>query len=361
MKKNFFLFAMLTSVAASATVKVTPISTDYSSQKITFKVEWTNTPTAPYNNRVWIWVDFCPVTGTMPATSFSTATISNPTKTGGNGTITNVTTRGFFIESTAANAGTTVTAILDNASGKFNWCVYGSDYPPNVLANTNGSYTLVGTPPFKLIAANGTTTQTVDEKTIAISAVTMTPVTITDATGYPGRWCPYTGSDLIMDATHRCRERQNGAYNWEAYIKDSRDNKIYHITQFSDNSWWFTDPLDIADKRVTTCSGYSVYRPTNQPSCPSGWAIPTTNKLEARWPEPSGANSPANDPWGGGIAAGSHWISGDGCSAYEYRQWTVIVGDCKNCWHPTVNSTCASDGCNYAHSDYAARAYCMQN
>ncbi|MDR2358361.1 MAG: hypothetical protein LBD87_00990, partial [Prevotellaceae bacterium] len=83
MKKIFFLFAMLVSVAASAAVTVTPISTDYAAKKVTFSVSWTNTPTAPYNNRVWIWIDFCPVSGTTPANSFSTATISNPVKDAG--------------------------------------------------------------------------------------------------------------------------------------------------------------------------------------------------------------------------------------------------------------------------------------
>ncbi|MDR3132680.1 MAG: hypothetical protein LBU42_01485, partial [Prevotellaceae bacterium] len=203
MKKIFFLLTMLVSMAASATVKVTPLSTDYSTNKVTFKVEWTNTPSAPYNNRVWVWIDFCPVTGTTPANSFSTATISNPVKTGGNGTVTNATARGFFIEYAAANAGTTVTATLSNASGKFNWCAYGSDYPPNVTANS-GVYTLRGTPPFTLIAASGTPTQKVSGTTITTSAVTITPITLTDETGYPGDFCIYTGSDLLIDATHLC-------------------------------------------------------------------------------------------------------------------------------------------------------------
>ncbi|MDR3132727.1 MAG: hypothetical protein LBU42_01720 [Prevotellaceae bacterium] len=62
MKKIFFLLAMLASVAANATVKVTPFSTDYSTNKVTFKVEWTGTP---YNHHVWVWVDFCPIAGTL--------------------------------------------------------------------------------------------------------------------------------------------------------------------------------------------------------------------------------------------------------------------------------------------------------
>jgi uncharacterized protein (TIGR02145 family) len=295
MKTKIFFFAMLASVAASATVTVTPLSTDYATNKVTFKVAWSGG--TPYNNRVWVWVDFCPVNGTTPATSFSTATVSYPTKTSGNGTITSATARGFFIEySSATNTGTTVTATLSNApAGKFNWCAYGSDYPPNVLANTNGSYTLAGTPPFKLIAANGTTTQTVNGKTIATTALTLTPVTITDATGYPGLWCPYTGSDLLMDATHRCRQRQSGAYNWEAWIKDTRDSELYRIVYMPDNKWWLAQNVKyknvgyaISDCTVEECGKsytweqvYASYAGGSSGStgnvqgiCPPGWLLP---------------------------------------------------------------------------------------
>ncbi|MDR3132974.1 MAG: hypothetical protein LBU42_02995 [Prevotellaceae bacterium] len=185
MKKNFFLFAMLASMAANATVKVTPLSTDYSTNKVTFKVEWTGTPSAPHNNRVWVWIDFCPVAGTTPATSFSTATISNPAKTGGNGTITGATTRGFFIEySSATNAGTTVTATLSNAAGKFNWCAYGSDFPPNAVDNSGGGYDLRGTPPFII---NGS----IEWSSYTYSGGTIN--TLTDATGCPGVLCGKDG------------------------------------------------------------------------------------------------------------------------------------------------------------------------
>ncbi|MDR3133368.1 MAG: hypothetical protein LBU42_05015 [Prevotellaceae bacterium] len=295
MKKIFFLLAMLASVAASATVTVTPLSTDYSENKVTFKVEWTNTPSAPYNNRVWVWIDFYPVTGATPANSFSTATISNLAKTGGNGTITNVTARGFFIEYAATNTGATVTATLSNASGKFNWCAYGSDYPPNVLANTSSSYTLAGTPPFKLIASNGTTEQTVTGMIIATSAVTFTPATITDATGYPGLWCPYTGSDLYMDISHRCLQRQSGAKNWEAYIKDARDSELYRIVKMPDNKWWLAQNVKYASagyaisgcteddcgRAYTYAQAYASYAGGTSAStgnvqgiCPPGWLLP---------------------------------------------------------------------------------------
>ncbi|MDR0694046.1 MAG: hypothetical protein LBF81_01930, partial [Prevotellaceae bacterium] len=176
--KIFFLFAMLASVAASAAVTVTPLSTDYAVQKVTFKVEWTNTPTAPYNNRVWIWIDFCPVSGVTPQ-SFSTATIITPTITGGNGTITNTTARGFFIEYNATNAGTTITATLSNApAGKFNWCAYGSDYPPNVTLD-KGTYTFKGTTDF-IVSSHA---QPITTKTIAKTNLTVnSSSTFTDAT-----------------------------------------------------------------------------------------------------------------------------------------------------------------------------------
>jgi hypothetical protein len=180
MKKLFFLFAMLASVAASATVKVTPIATDYSTKEVTFKVEWQNA-TIPYNNRVWVWVDFCPVTGTTPDNSFSTATVSNPAITGGNGTIKDPAARGFFIEyANATNAGTTVTATLSNAPAapqKFNWCAYGSDYPPNAKVNAGGGYTLRGTKPFTINGVPNHNSATFGAGTCITS--------ITDPTGRP--------------------------------------------------------------------------------------------------------------------------------------------------------------------------------
>ncbi|MDR2358957.1 MAG: hypothetical protein LBD87_04040, partial [Prevotellaceae bacterium] len=57
--KFFFLSAMLASIAASAAVKVTPLNANYSTRQVTFKVEWQNA-SIPANNRVWVWIDFCP-------------------------------------------------------------------------------------------------------------------------------------------------------------------------------------------------------------------------------------------------------------------------------------------------------------
>jgi hypothetical protein len=180
MKQFFFLFAMLASIAASATVTVTPISVDYSTKAITFKVAWTGTK-VPHNNRVWVWVDFCSVNGTTPDNSFSTATISNATRIAGNGTViySSTNTRGFFVEySSATNTGTTVTATLGSPPmGKFNWCAYGSDMPPNATVNAGGGYTIRGTKPFTINGVPGYNSN-------AFGAGTCI-TTITDPTGRP--------------------------------------------------------------------------------------------------------------------------------------------------------------------------------
>ncbi|MDR3134006.1 MAG: hypothetical protein LBU42_08325 [Prevotellaceae bacterium] len=354
MRTTFFFFAMLISIAVSATVKVTPLSTDYSENKVTFKVEWTGTP---YNNHVWVWVDLRPIAGTSPGT-FEKAVISAASVT--SGTYTDLNGRGFFI---TAN-GTTVTATLSNASGKFNWCAYGSDYPPNVTAN-GGIYTLHGTPPFTLIAASGTPTQKVSGTTITTSAVTITPTTITDETGYPGEFCHYQGSDLYIDATHLCQQRTSGAQNWEAYIKDNRDDQIYRITQFSDGSWWMADDLAIADKSVGTCNGKRYYKGNDKPTCPSGWQLPTDEKLLTRFPNPT-----TTDAHGATITVGCYYgISAmcgySGCTSCGTR-YDMVCSNANNTpvwvendrWHWNCDGN-GSDGATV--TGIAARARCIRN
>jgi uncharacterized protein (TIGR02145 family) len=144
--------------------------------------------------------------------------------------------------------------------------------------------------------------QTVNGTTIATADVTMTPATITDATGYPGLWCPYTDSDLYMDATHRCRQRQSGAYNWEAWIKDTRDVELYRIVYMPDNKWWLAQNVKLANyggstvgSAISGCTKdecgrayphaqvYAQYAGGSYGStgnvqgiCPPGWLLPIT-------------------------------------------------------------------------------------
>ncbi|MDR3132620.1 MAG: hypothetical protein LBU42_01175 [Prevotellaceae bacterium] len=173
------LFLLSGTGGLSAAVTVTPLSVDYSTKKVTFKVSWTGTAAS---NRVWIWVDFCPVSGNSPGT-FAKAVISGATATAGSIDAASLNGRGFYVTANPS----TVTATLSNAAGQFNWCAYGSDFPPNAIDNSGGGYDLKGTPPF--IITTTADTETVNANTYSGGAITA----ITDATGCPGLLCGKNG------------------------------------------------------------------------------------------------------------------------------------------------------------------------
>ncbi|MDR3133767.1 MAG: hypothetical protein LBU42_07055 [Prevotellaceae bacterium] len=162
-----------------AQATVTPLSVDYDRQQVTFRVAWSGTAA---NNRVWVWVDFCPVAGTSPGT-FAKAVIGGATATAGSILTVADNTRGFYVTANPS----TVTATLSNAVGRFNWCAYGSDYPPNAKDKTGGGYDLKGTPPFIVTTASGTAE--VNANTYSGGTITA----ITDATGCPGALCGKNG------------------------------------------------------------------------------------------------------------------------------------------------------------------------
>jgi uncharacterized protein (TIGR02145 family) len=327
MKKTFFFFAMLASVAASAQVtNVEPIGANYANKTVSFRVWWNaGSRNATHLAKVWVWVDYITVNSnnTTSGNTWTRATVG--TVSGGITSYDGTNRKGFWLEGNAStNYSATLTVQLTNVSDKFNWCTYASDYPPNVTAN-NSTYTFKGTPPFTLIAANGTT-QTVTGKTLATSALTITPTTIKDKTECPGIFCIYTGSDLYIDATHLCQQRTSGAKNWEAYIKDARDNKIYRIVQMSDGNWYFAQDLDYRDGsdylyNTSYCTTYiyGVTAANGGAVCPSSWDVPTTavwtqlintidggaNNWAAFWPTSSGGT----DIYGFTAVAHGYWIS----------------------------------------------------
>jgi hypothetical protein len=163
--------------SALASVTVTPLSVNYNARTVTFRVEYAGAA----NNRAWVWIDLCPVPGVAPD-AFQKAVISTVSVAGGSWDNTSLNGRGFYV---TAN-GSTVTATLDNAAGKFNWCAYGSDFPPNAVEN-GSSYTLKGSPPFILTTSSGTVE--VNVKTYSGSTITA----LTDATGCPGVLCSKNG------------------------------------------------------------------------------------------------------------------------------------------------------------------------
>jgi uncharacterized protein (TIGR02145 family) len=109
--------------------------------------------------------------------------------------------------------------------------------------------------------------------------------------------CPYQGSDLYIDATHLCQQRASGAQNWEAWIKDARDSKLYRIILMPDNKWWLAQNVKYAGvgSAITGCTEdecgrqytweqvYASYAGGSSGSsgnvqgiCPSGWLLPVT-------------------------------------------------------------------------------------
>jgi uncharacterized protein (TIGR02145 family) len=297
MRTKIFLFAMLISVAASAQVtNVEPVGANYANSTVSFRVWWNaGSRNTTHLSKVWVWIDYITVNSdnTTSGNSWTRAAVSAASPTA-SVSYDGSNRKGFWLEGNSGSYSATVTVQLTNVPAKFNWCAYVSDYPPNVTA-ANGTYTFKGTPPFTLIASNGTTSQTVTGTTLAASALTITPTTIRDKTECPGVFCPYQGSDLCIDATHLCQQRTSGAKNWEAYIRDSRDNEIYRIVLMPDNKWWLAQNVkynktgynigactpEECGRAYTYAQAYASYAGGSSGSsgnvqgvCPPGWLLP---------------------------------------------------------------------------------------
>jgi uncharacterized protein (TIGR02145 family) len=295
MKKNFFLFAILVGVTANAQVThVEPVGANYSTKTVSFRVWWNaGSRDATHLSKVWVWVDYIAVNSnnTTSGNTWTRATVG--TITGGTTSYDGDNRKGFWLEGNAStNYSATLTVQLTNVPNKFNWCAYISDYPPNVTAK-NGTYTFKGTPPFTLIASNGTTTQIVIGKTLTASALTITPTIIRDKTECPGIFCAYTGSDLLIDASHSCQIRTSGAQNWVAWITDARDGKNYRIAQLSTGLWTMDDYLNYTGHSAVVtnelCSAADpnakeywrhTLETTYSTLCPAGWRLPTQLEYE---------------------------------------------------------------------------------
>jgi hypothetical protein len=204
MKKIFFFFAMLVSVAASAqrTTPVTIANTkvDYATKIVTFDLSWKGSD-ASHRNDVWVFVDIQPVTGANTLGSWSPATLvpNSTTVTAGSGnqyssltrTVVSGNTRGVWVKGTATNTTSTFAAtvkvtLATATPAKFNACAYATDYPPNASSYSGGTYTFKGTKPFII---NGTP---VNNNQYAVTKIT----TLTDATGCPGG----IGRDVIHNS-----------------------------------------------------------------------------------------------------------------------------------------------------------------
>jgi hypothetical protein len=292
MKKILFLFAMLVSVAANATVTVIPLGVDYATQKVTFKVEWTGTAA---NNRVWVWIDLCPVAGTTAGT-FEKAVISNPTAITGSIITVSGNNRGFYVTTNPS----TVTATLSNASGKFNWCVYGSDYPPNATSYNNGTYTLKGTQPF-IIIGNGTIQN--GNKYVGTKITSLT-----DATGYPG--------GVGRDEVHNGGICAPGLTTIGSYCRDLTADAATYTTCSS---------IQIEIKKNT--AGTTAW--SLDALCPNGWRWPTYNELKCGWS--NNVIPKVGWIWSAQQSTSDCYCGGAFHDAQAAAMWTYDTFDCPGC------------------------------
>jgi hypothetical protein len=319
MKKiHFFFFTMMVSISASAQshINIEMLSATYTTPAVKFRVSWSSIPVVigeTHNSKIWVWIDYKKIENNQLSGSWTRAEISaTPVVSSSPVSAANLepsTNKGFWLNGVIGNYSATVTVQPSNipANTQFNWCAYASDCPPFVIAD-NGTYKLQGTPPFILKTANGTI-QTVEGRALAASSLTIDAVTLTDKTECPSNFCPYTGSDLYRDATHLCGHRPSGVRNWEAWIKDARDNRLYRIIQMPTGTWWMAEDLIWDGKPNPTATNYTVrgvardcgarngcgrgyandanaaaitQNANNRRSsnvCPNGWVIPSTNEF----------------------------------------------------------------------------------
>ncbi|MGL5914010.1 MAG: FISUMP domain-containing protein, partial [Bacteroidales bacterium] len=96
--------------------------------------------------------------------------------------------------------------------------------------------------------------------------------------------CPYDNRNLDLLA---CSKRTGGVKNWEAFVVDHRDCKIYravsmpHIASFPNGRWWLAQNLDyrknmIMNKDATANGGAGYYWCSGSPSF-DGKAYPVSN------------------------------------------------------------------------------------
>ncbi len=290
MKQIFFsLFFATLAYTAFAQYKVTVSSTSGSystSKKVSFNVSWTNRLEGKYNSRVWVLVDYKNLTTGV----WSRATVTSVSAGSSGATIT-AGGRGFWLQGNSGAYSQKVTVTLSGVPDKYNWCAHVSDCPPNITTS-GGVYTFKGTPPFTLTAADGTTKQVVYGKTLAIVSLTIAPTALTDATDCPGVFCPYTGNDLYIEDTYLCHQRTSGAKNWEAWIKDERDNKLYRIVYMPDDKWWLAQHLNYRGVTSYCYAGISTYCDTYgalyayaqaalSDICPHGWHVPNRSEWDS--------------------------------------------------------------------------------
>jgi hypothetical protein len=290
-------------------ITITPVGTDYTTKTLQFTVSWN--PAEVPAGKVWVWVDFCPMTGII-AGSYGPAAIQSAS-----GNVASVSTRGFFV----TMPGATITATLNTTQKQFNWCAYGSAAPPRAELRADGSYILKGTPPFTI---NGTITET----THAFAAGTCISA-LTDLTGHPeGYSTPPPAAPTSPSSHTYC-----GAGNMVFSAVAPEDCTIDWWDAATGGTKVSTDAADytISSTGTGTYTYYAEARYENS-VCVSGTRLPVTATVNALPAITSFTASPATVCPG---AAVTLTASATGAASYSFAggAWTTSASATK-----TVNA-----------------------
>ncbi|MDR0711085.1 MAG: hypothetical protein LBF67_01900 [Prevotellaceae bacterium] len=87
--------------------------------------------------------------------------------------------------------------------------------------------------------------------------------------------CPYRGDDLVA-----CGRRVGGAQNWEAYVQDPRDCRIYRVVQLPDDKWWFAQNLNYQNDLTPSVGAGNAGSTSPYFFCPGPNGIATSTLLE---------------------------------------------------------------------------------
>ncbi|MDR2358412.1 MAG: hypothetical protein LBD87_01250, partial [Prevotellaceae bacterium] len=248
-------------------------------------------------------------------------------------------TRGFFIEyANATNAGTTVTATLDNATGKFNWCAYGSDMPPNATVNAGGGYTLRGTKPFTI---NGD--QTIDALTFGAGTCIMS---IIDPTGRPDGFASPKPSLSSPNSPTRCNA---GAVTLSATVSGGTTTAMTYTWTIGGNA--YTNQTNSYTTASLTASAAYTVNAINANNCESNTE---SGNITVNYPGTNGQSAHAMC----GCATGTtncngvckttgYTYSNGACTGNCAERWQVRTDQCgvANTTYAKVSDSTCTDGC----------------
>ncbi|MDR3132523.1 MAG: hypothetical protein LBU42_00670 [Prevotellaceae bacterium] len=323
MKKSFFLFAMLASVAASAQshINIQMLGATYTAlPTVKFSVSWSSVPVVDgqsHHAKIWVWIDFLKVNvdNTTSGNTWTRALISGtPTATSGTPTRETGNDKGFWLNGVTGSYSETVTVSLSNipANTKFNWCAYASDCPPNATSYSGGTYTLKGTPPFT-VTGNGTIQNGNQYVGTCINS-------LTDATSCPG--------GIGRDVVHNACPCAPGLTAVGSYCRDlvADEATVLSCAAVTDG---------VLEIKLNDAGLTKTWNPNSL--CPSGWRWPTIAELKCMQPVHNQLNlkyPPLNY---------GYWSSESGCTGVDVQ---CANNNCAKTWKFVANTCgCLASTC----------------